>query len=1309
MRDVAHCGEGPAACSIQRMWRCYAARRLVAEKRAGVARERALSEVVLWNESAQCIQGMWLARRRRRVLEEARDAAIADAVHTQHSCAASTVQHGWRASVSRGQRRLSQQTEHTHLLQHEAAELIQSFFRGCTSRGLLHAEPNNRGDAVRLIEAWYTVRMGLRGRRSAYDALRATEAAVLIQKHTRRRCQAAATQTLLLSAREARRDVVVVEAAHYLQRMGRCFLANAETGRRRTAAGVLDAMHRLVPTLQRVGRACHLRENLAHRFTQHHITTLQRLGRGQHDRISVAKGRSARRGAAVDVLYRAVHEHILGRGEIQEAQREIATRKAYRALEARYEREDNAATVLTLFSKRQLALREVARRRGVVLPAHLGVMQRAARCFLARQHTKSRRHLHIAATTELLAAQETQHTAYWHTLGPIAVHIQRLFRGYSARCAVRERIAKKTIESDRVRAEDAAELIQAAQRGHATRLRLRAERVAVECATVLQTACRGRLSVQRVRGQIVLRHCNVHASVVQRAFKCHYARQVLQWRRDDERSALLAQRSRIAATLIQRNYRRHLAVHTVHRMHASERLHNHSALRLQRLFRGFLARKHEFLPRIARAAAMMEGLLIESAALEVTRTARGAVSRMRTRNRRTRMVTASTTIQRVYRGMRGRTRADITRHALVSSQIATRRELAAIEIQSLWRMVHARQTRTRLSYERRQAHIEKATRERMALFLQCRGRAIPIRLHLGLDFHIKTAAAVAIQRIVKGRMARGQIVPLRRQRLREACVSKIQRVWRGERVRLRSLLEIREMEVRIHRINLQELCRAEGQVRIDISANASETLLTIADDFRAKITAYLKRISSSVSEEGLQLYTIFLETQSRSTPLHPAAAKIQTNWRCIRARKVVHTLRSKRTATTTPPIETDGFSALSTTMVHRTTKCSDLLYFNHDPEREERIRKGREATKPRRNEEGENRAVEIDWRAAVVEHRKQNPALVTLLYEEEARRGEITLFHRCVLDDLRARYVNAALRSKYPEADREPPHLHDTVVHDIVFNPSSSDAPKGRATRRHRNEPVVAKNVSDTTIAACVGGNVVMVHETSAFSFANYSKQQDVPVQAPKGTRTLLPLKYAPDVGFSRQVENDIEEEIGLVAKAETIEQLEALVRQVSMDDPMVRKIVVRGMSLRDADVVPLLKTLRFSTNVREIDMSQNPLSDATAEGLAAVLVANNSIASIDLSHTHITEMGVTHLTAAVYTNPTLVALALHNTLAPRQVLATLSERLKAKSVSLLPGGRVKPRRPAPHAMHQMEAKNVPFYKRRGVPAATLGATLDNM
>ena len=742
-----------------------------------------------------------------------------------------------------------------------------------------------------------------------------------------------------------------------------------------------------------------------------------------------------------------------------------------------------------------------------------------------------------------------------------------------------------------------------------------------------------------------------------------------------------------------------------------------AAVCIQACIRRFLARRRAAKKMFVRQAEW-EQLQIASAALEVTRMARGALSRMRIRKKKRLVVNSSLVIQRAFRGYLARKEGSARKAAHEADTLLRRREHAALELQAFCRLCAAKLQREALALEKARKQREEQHRakllDKVTSLLQAAGRAGPVRRRLHSQYTRCRTAAVAIQRMARGVLVRGQVGPLREQRRREkACVA-IQRAFRREREHLLHKLEIRTMELRIARINILELCRSEGLLRSEREGHALRLMSDMAAAFRPKIEAYklkLSRHEASVgTEQGIELLLMFLEgcSDEARQAMPTFAARIQRAWRLRSASALIHSLRRKKSqqvkdeesaeaALRDESRQAPSFNAISSFMPHRAPKSSDLLYFTVDRECKED--KARDKVKRRRRKlqqdgmAGKDFATDstniIDWRQTAEAQRKRNPSLVSLLYEEEAARGEVCLYYHCGIDDLQRAFFSAALKScpdsaqlprgrklaaLPPQARPHPAGDPASSTYDLMHSaPFPAGAPPLPA----------ARGVSSNLVSACVGGR------------AGIMDVVQVPGQvAPRRKHLVLaPLQFSPDVpqaGAAR--ENDI----GLVVRVDTRGQLESLIRQVTMDDPMVKRLVLRSVpGLTDSDLSPLMQALRYNTSVVSLDLSHNVLSDATAEQLSDLLVANTAISTIDLSYTHVTGTGATHLAAAIHTNPSLVQLSLLRTLVPRQMLGAIGERLRAK-------GAFRTQLSATEMCAAAGMRKEPLYTRGGIAATTI-------
>lgn len=339
--------------------------------------------------------------------------------------------------------------------------------------------------------------------------------------------------------------------------------------------------------------------------------------------------------------------------------------------------------------------------------------------------------------------------------GRAACRIQRAVRAHQSR-ALRRVIERAKQETE------AVVKIQSVWRGHCARVerhRRELNRLRERSSVEIQRWTRRWLAGRRVAE---MRTRNSAAVTIQCFVRSVHARHELKMRRMNKMTAAQRRRERLAASRIQTRWRGHHA----RRQFADER------------------------QRLAEAAVMMH--------LE--------------------RIAAAARIQRAFRGFRARRAAQAKRVEKLRWQHWTVLNRSALQIQSAWRGYHGRlashlvrQAQHALELEQREAavRIQAATRRNLAKReLSTRKRK---QLEVVRTKQARTAAAVRIQKIVRGRRAR-QLALARQnahktaaqqalERLvaqtRERAACKIQRSVRGFLARMR--LERRRQEVAVTR------------------------------------------------------------------------------------------------------------------------------------------------------------------------------------------------------------------------------------------------------------------------------------------------------------------------------------------------------------------------------------------------------------------------------------------------------------------------------------------------------------------------------
>ena len=385
-----------------------------------------------------------------------------------------------------------------------------------------------------------------------------------------------------------------------------------------------------------------------------------------------------------------------------------------------------------------------------------------------------------------------------------AVHLQRVFRGRLGRrwaahmhrqraaCRITAALrhnAHRRIAARKARRQRAATDMQRVWRGVIGRRRCAVCRRHRDAATGMQRLWRGHI------GRRLVRHLTRHrraAIAIQRVARGRLAR-VRAARCARERAAarrvtgLFARHSarlRFRASMarhrgalcIQRGYRAHATRQAVA---AAIRGRQHAAVRIQSLARGFMAR-----------TAYLELLLRHRAAVWVQAVARGYLARVRATHLRNAMAAhramAVLTVQRLWRGHRGRVAARAARHTRTRHTCATHIQRVVRGVRGRRRADQQRRHRAaaapiaRLARSwllRRSAARRTIGRGLYRLVLRRRARVL-----YKLWVAQRTIAALRLQAVARGHLTRTFTLPLlvarREQRRLRAAIS-LQRLARG--------------------------------------------------------------------------------------------------------------------------------------------------------------------------------------------------------------------------------------------------------------------------------------------------------------------------------------------------------------------------------------------------------------------------------------------------------------------------------------------------------------------------------------------------
>ncbi|EGD77388.1 hypothetical protein PTSG_08483 [Salpingoeca rosetta] len=618
-------------CAFQRTMHAIVAVQTCARRWAA---RRVLAQLKRHHHAAitmQCAARAYIARRRTALLREARD---------RHRAATCIQRHilTWLARTQHQQRC-------------KAATAVQAVFRGRQAR----RQAARRRAAILVLQS--RVRAVLLGRwiRTAYLQYKA--AAVVLQRAWRQRCCLQATRAVCQERRIAATTIqstwrmwkckqqrrTRMTALVTLQSFARMFQAQRQlsTLRRERAAAV---------TLQAAVRGMRARQVLRQTLTRRKETfaavCIQKHVRGWRARCAFTRTRTA------TTTIQAALRGTLARKEAQRRRSAIAVLQMHaratlqmRGVRRGFLQFKTAAITL----QRQWRLRTEAKhtRQLCVVRRNASVcIQRTWRMRRARSHFLRLRSAAVVLQSAVRATMARQHTAHLRRrqavvqrvarglhLNLCAITIQRAFRGFAAR---------KT----------AAVVLQKHARRHLAQTRFRRTLAAVVC---LQRHTRG--------------------VATRRAYKA--------WRAQRLERLTGATRAHLAATMIQRGYRRY-------------RQQTRAAVLMQKTVRGFLARRR-FAAVCTSVVRLQCAWRCLQAVREVRRRKEAAERRARVLLLGARMFLSTVTIQRRVRAYQQRQREEraacvIQRHFRVWKKLHSKacREGAATRIQAWFRAYRIR-------------------------------------------------------------------------------------------------------------------------------------------------------------------------------------------------------------------------------------------------------------------------------------------------------------------------------------------------------------------------------------------------------------------------------------------------------------------------------------------------------------------------------------------------------------------------------------------------------------------------------------------
>ncbi|EDQ84203.1 uncharacterized protein MONBRDRAFT_13032 [Monosiga brevicollis MX1] len=314
-------------------------------------------------------------------------------------------------------------------------------------------------------------------------------------------------------------------------------------------------------------------------------------------------------------------------------------------------------------------------------------------------------------------------------------------------------------------------------------------------------------------------------------------------RRQTQRLRVERQQQTMASLTIQRVVRGFMARRQTQRLRVKRQQQTMASLTIQRVVRGFMARRQTQRLRVKRQQQTMASLTIQ-------RVVRGFMARRQTqrlRVKRQQQTMASLTIQRVVRGFMARRQ---TQRLRVKRQQQT---MASLTIQRVVRGFMARRQTQRLRVQHVAAtKINALVRGFMA---RCHARELRDTLER------QRVAAVCLQAAYRGWHARAL---MRRRRQEVAAATKLVAVWRGMLARRAYRAEL---AARAYARNAELVCRAQAVVRGWLArrhlVRQKAAAITIQRAFRER-------------REALQILR-----QSR------AATSIQASWRAYQTRKTM--------------------------------------------------------------------------------------------------------------------------------------------------------------------------------------------------------------------------------------------------------------------------------------------------------------------------------------------------------------------------------------------------------------------------------------